>query len=298
MTTNKMQLEKMQHADGFIAALDQSGGSTPKALMLYGLTEDAWDTDEEMFDLVHQMRARIVQSPSFTGTRILGAILFADTMDRTIGGVPSAEYLWRSKQVIPFLKVDSGLDRESDGVQMMKPLHSLDDLLARAGQCGVFGTKMRSVIKLADARGIEAVVEQQFDVGLRILEAGFVPIIEPEVDINSPEKREAEAILKQSLLKHLARVPADRKILLKLTLPEQDNTYADLADSAAVLRVMALSGGYTRDQACERLARQEGMIASFSRALTEGLASQQSDEVFNQTLLHSIETIFSASVHG
>lgn len=286
------QLEKMSTGRGFIAALDQSGGSTPKALRLYGVEEDAWSTEEEMFDLVHQMRTRIITSPAFTGERILGAILFENTMDREIEGLPTAEYLWDVKQVVPILKVDKGLADEDDGVQLMKPMPALDELLAKAKEAGVFGTKMRSVIKQASESGIAAVVRQQFEIARRIIDAGLVPIVEPEVDIHCPDKAKAEAMLKAEIMKELN---ASQRVMLKLTLPEQDNFYADLIEHPGTVRVVALSGGYSRDEANERLARQNGMVASFSRALTEGLSKQQTDEEFNAMLDRSIQSIYDAS---
>ena len=289
------QLEKIRSAPGFIAALDQSGGSTPKALRLYGITEDAWDDEAGMFDLVHEMRSRIITSPAFNGDRILGAILFEMTMDREIEGQGTAEYLWDVKNVVPFLKVDKGLADEKQGVQVMKPIPGLDDLLARAKAHGVFGTKMRSVIKQADAAGVEAVVKQQFEIGRQILAAGLVPIIEPEVDIHCPDKAAAEDLLKARIMAELDALAPDRQVMLKLTLPEQDNLYADCIAHDRCLKVVALSGGYSRDEANARLARQNGMVASFSRALSEGLSAQQSDEEFNATLDASIQSIFDAS---
>lgn len=286
------QLEKMSTARGFIAALDQSGGSTPKALRLYGIEEDAWSSEEEMFDLVHQMRTRIITSPAFTGERILGAILFENTMDREIEGLPTAEYLWDVKQVVPILKVDKGLADEDDGVQVMKPMPALDELLKKAKEAGIFGTKMRSVIKQASESGIAAVVRQQFEIARRIIDAGLVPIVEPEVDINCPDKAKAEAMLKAEIMKELN---ASQRVMLKLTLPEQDNFYADLIEHPGTVRVVALSGGYSREEANERLARQNGMVASFSRALTEGLSKQQTDEAFNAMLDRSIQSIYDAS---
>lgn len=295
MSDFEKQLEKMSKAPGFIAALDQSGGSTPKALRLYGVEEDAWSSDEEMFDLVHQMRARIITSPAFDGDRILAAILFENTMDREIEGTPTAEYLWGAKKVVPILKVDKGLADESDGVQVMKPMPELDALLERAKANGIFGTKMRSVIKQASESGIQAVVDQQFGIARRIIAAGLVPIVEPEVDIHCPDKAAAEDLLKAAILSHLNGLGADQKVMLKLTLPEQDDLYADLVAHANVVRVVALSGGYSRDEANQRLARQHGMVASFSRALTEGLSKQQSDEAFNAMLDQSIRSICEAS---
>ncbi len=289
------QQKKIKTQDGFIAALDQSGGSTPKALKLYGLDEQAWSSEEEMFDLVHQMRTRIIASPSFRGDRILGAILFEDTMDREIGGMPTATYLWEKKQVVPFLKVDKGLAEEKDGVQVMKPIPGLDDLLKRARANGVFGTKMRSVIKLANPAGIKAVVDQQFELGRRIVAAGLVPIIEPEVDIKSPQKAEAEKLLKAAILEHLGKLKPDEKVMLKLTLPAVDDFSKECIKHPNVLRVVALSGGYTRDEANARLARNHGMTASFSRALTEGLTAQQSEKEFDKALDGAIQSIFEAS---
>jgi fructose-bisphosphate aldolase class I len=293
---NQEQVTKMRTGKGFIAALDQSGGSTPKALRLYGIEESSYSGDEQMFDLIHQMRTRMIKSPAFGGDRVLGAILFEGTMDRAIDGIPSAEYLWTKKGVIPFLKVDKGLADEQDGVQVMKPMPELDALLAKAKQHGIFGTKMRSVIKLANEKGIAAVVAQQFAVGRQILAAGLVPIIEPEVDINSPEKAKAEAILKREILAELAKQPADQPIMLKLTLPEQDGFYDELVVHPAVLRVVALSGGYSRDESNARLARNKGVIASFSRALTEGLSAQQSETAFDAMLDGAIAGIYAASI--
>ena len=295
MTMNDQQLDKIRNTDGFIAALDQSGGSTPKALRLYGIDESAYSCDDEMFSIVHGMRTRIVTSPSFDGGRILGAILFENTMDREIEGKPSARYLWEDKNVVPFLKVDKGLAAEADGVQMMKPMPELDSLLARSKENGVFGTKMRSVIKLANPAGVKAVVDQQFEIGRRIVDAGLVPIIEPEVDIHSPEKEPAEVLLKDALLAHLDALGPDRKVMLKLTLPERENFYAECVGHPNVLRVAALSGGYTREEANARMTRNNGVIASFSRALTEGLTTQQTDDEFNAMLDSSIASIFEAS---
>ena len=290
------QLDKVRNRPGFIAALDQSGGSTPKALRLYGIGEDAWSGEDEMFNLVHEMRTRIITSPAFAGERILGAILFEMTMDREIEGQPTASYLWNVKNVVPFLKVDKGLAEEENGAQVMKPMPGLDDLLTRAkAEKGIFGTKMRSVIKQANEAGIAAVVDQQFEIGRRIVAAGLVPIIEPEIDINCPDKAEAEAILNAHLLKHLDALGDDELVMLKLTLPEQDNLYADAIAHANTVRVVALSGGYSREEANSRLARQNGMVASFSRALSEGLSAQQSDEEFNAMLDASIQGIFDAS---
>ncbi|WP_174396066.1 fructose bisphosphate aldolase [Mycolicibacterium sphagni] len=291
--TNTEQAEKVTHGAGFIAALDQSGGSTPKALKLYGISEDEYSGDEQMFDLVHQMRTRIITSPSFDGDRIVAAILFEMTMDREIEGRPTADYLWNVKKVVPILKVDKGLAAEEDGAQVMKPIDGLDALLGRAVDKGIFGTKMRSVIKLPGG-GLEAVVDQQFEVARQILAAGLVPIIEPEVDIHSPEKGGAEEQLKAAILRHLETL-GDQKVMLKLTLPETDDLYRELVEHPNVMRVVALSGGYDRTDACERLARNHGVIASFSRALTEGLTAQQSDDEFNKTLDEAITEIAAAS---
>ncbi|HEX7079638.1 MAG TPA: fructose bisphosphate aldolase [Gammaproteobacteria bacterium] len=289
------QLKKVRSAAGFIAALDQSGGSTPKALRLYGIGDDAWSNEEEMFDLVHRMRTRIITSPAFNGDRILGAILFERTMDSEIEGQPTADYLWNVKNVVPFLKVDKGLAEERNGVQLMKPIPDLDKLLAKGKGKNIFGTKMRSVIKQADEAGIAAIVEQQFELGRQILSTGLVPIIEPEVDIHCPEKAKAELLLKAGILKALQGLGPDQAVMLKLTLPDEDDFYGDLIEHKNVVRVVALSGGYTRAEANERLARQHGMIASFSRALVEGLTAQQSDEEFNRALDESIESIYRAS---
>jgi fructose-bisphosphate aldolase class I len=291
----KDMLAKVEQEVGFIAALDQSGGSTPKALKLYGVDETAYSNDEEMFACVHAMRSRIVTSPAFDGKRVLGAILFENTLDRDIDGKSSARYLWQEKHVVPFLKVDKGLADEENGAQVMKPMPDLDALLAKANAQDVFGTKMRSVIKLANAEGVKAVVSQQFEVGKQILAAGLVPIIEPEVDINSPEKAEAEAILKEQILAHLDALAPEQKVMLKLTLPEQANFYKACIDHANVLKVVALSGGYARDEANQRLSENNGMIASFSRALTEGLSAQLSDDEFNTTLDATIQGIYDAS---
>ncbi|HNP14100.1 MAG TPA: fructose bisphosphate aldolase [Mycobacterium sp.] len=291
---NTEQADKIATGTGFVAALDQSGGSTPKALKLYGIAEDAYSGDEQMFDLVHQMRTRIITSPSFDGDRILAAILFEDTMDRDIEGRATAEYLWDVKKVVPILKVDKGLAAEQDGAQVMKPIAGLDQLLARAVDKGIFGTKMRSVIKLPGA-GLDAVVAQQFEVARQILAAGLVPIIEPEVDIHSPRKGDAEDQLKAAIITHLGALGDGRQVMLKLTLPDTDDLYRDLVDDPRVMRVLALSGGYTRAEACERLARNHGVIASFSRALTEGLTAQQSDAEFDKTLDSAIAEIAAAS---
>ena len=295
MSIAEAQLEKVRTQAGFIAALDQSGGSTPKALRLYGVTEDAYANDDEMFSLVHAMRSRIVTSRAFNGDRILGAILFENTLDRDIGGVNSARYLWETKDVAPFLKVDKGLAPEEDGVQVMNPMPGLAELLEKASARNVFGTKMRSVIKSADAAGIEKVVSQQFEVGRQIVAAGLTPIIEPEVDINAPDKREAEELLRDQLLAHLDGLNTDERVMFKLTLPEDACFYEACQNHPNMLKVVALSGGYSREEANRRLAANQGMIASFSRALTEGLSAQQSDAEFNALLDSSIQTIFDAS---
>ncbi len=293
---NSEMLEKVRTGKGFIAALDQSGGSTPKALKLYGVEEDAYSSEDEMFDLVHAMRARIVGSPAFTGERVLGAILFEMTMDRQFGGRGAAEYLWAEKQVVPFLKVDKGLADEVDGAQVMKPIPNLDELCERAVANGVFGTKMRSVISIANAAGVDAVVAQQFAFGRQILEHGLVPIIEPEIDIHSASKPEAEQLLRDSIAVALDELPDDKEVMLKLSLPSEDGFYAPLIEHPRVLRVVALSGGYPRDEANEILARNPGMIASFSRALTEGLSAQMSDADFDAALDEAIQGIYSASI--
>lgn len=293
---NNEQLTRMREGKGFIAALDQSGGSTPKALRLYGIEESTYSGDEQMFDLMHAMRTRMILSPAFNGDRVLGAILFEGTMDRQIEGLGSAEYLWSRKKVIPFLKVDKGLADEADGVQVMKPMPDLDALCARGVAKGIFGTKMRSVIKAASKSGIEAVVAQQFEVARQIIGHGLVPIIEPEVDINIPDKAEAEAILHASIAAHLDSLAADQPVMLKLTLPDSDNLYADFVSHARVVRVVALSGGYSREDANARLSRNKGMIASFSRALSEGLSAQQSDSEFDSVLDATIAGIYAASI--
>ncbi len=295
MNTFEQQQAKIRTQPGFIAALDQSGGSTPKALRLYGIPEGSWSSDAAMMDLIHAMRTRIITSPSFNGDRILAAILFEDTMDRDILGRPTAQYLWEVKQVVPILKVDKGLEAEANGVQLMKPMPDLDPLLARAKAKGIFGTKMRSVIKQANAAGIRAVVDQQFEVASQIIAAGLVPIIEPEVDIKCPDKAAAEDLLKAAIMTRLEALPSGQQVMLKLTLPNQDNLYAECIAHPRVLKVVALSGGYSRDEANARLARQHNMVASFSRALTEGLTAQQSDAEFNAALDHAIESIFQAS---
>ena len=293
---NEEQLSKVRAGDGFIAALDQSGGSTPKALKAYGVGEDAYSNDTEMFDRIHEMRTRIITSPAFDGDRILGAILFENTMDREIEGRGTSEYLWEEKGVVPFLKVDKGLASESDGVQLMKPIPGLDELVARAKRKGVFGTKMRSVIKRGNEAGVKAIAAQQFEIGRQIMAGGLVPILEPEVDIHSPDKAKAEALLRDALLAGLEDVPGDEPVMFKLTLPEEDGFYQALVDHPKVLKVVALSGGYSRDEANERLARNPGIIASFSRALTEGLTAQQSDDEFDAALDEAIESIYQASV--
>ena len=295
MSTYDDQLNKVRTQQGFIAALDQSGGSTPKALKLYGVGEDAYSNEEEMYAAVHAMRTRIVTSPAFNGDRILGAILFENTLDREIEGKNSSHYLWHAKNVVPFLKVDKGLADEADGVQVMKPMPDLAKLLEKAKAKDVFGTKMRSVIKSANATGIKKVVAQQFEIGRQIVAAGLTPIIEPEVDINAPDKAAAEAILRDQLQAHLDKLNSDELVIFKLTLPEQANFYADLLKHPNLLRMVALSGGYSREEANRRLAQNNGMIASFSRALTEGLSFQQTGLEFNQMLDESIEAIYQAS---
>ena len=296
MSNFDKQLQKIKNDKGFIAALDQSGGSTPKALKLYGVNEDAWKDEKGMYDVVHKMRTRIVTSPAFNGKRLIGAILFENTMDRDVEGKPTPSYLWDVKGVVPFLKVDKGLAEEKDGVQLMKPIGGLDTLLKRAKAKNVFGTKMRSVIKQANEAGINAVVKQQFDLAKQILAAGLVPIIEPEVDIKAPNKAGAEDLLKAAITKELNALEPDQKVMLKLTIPDKDDLYADLIKHKNVLRVVALSGGYSRDEANKKLARNHGMTASFSRALAEGLKAQQSDEEFNAALEKSIESIYQASI--
>ena len=289
------QLEKVKEGQGFIAALDQSGGSTPKALRGYGVSDDRYSSSDDMFDLIHEMRTRIITSPSFGGDRLFGAILFENTLHREIEGMGSVDYLWAVKGVVPFLKVDKGLEPDSKGVQLMRPIPGLADFLAEGRERGVFGTKMRSVIKLADPDGIAEIVDQQFEIGERILEAGLVPILEPEVDINSPQKTEAEDLLKEAILERLESLDHDTGLLFKLTIPTRDDLYLDLVEHPKVVRVAALSGGYTHDEACEGLARQRGMVASFSRALVEGLNADQSDEEFDRTLDRSVANIFAAS---
>lgn len=292
----KEQLERIHTGKGFIAALDQSGGSTPKALLQYGIKEDSYSNDEEMFELVHAMRTRIIKSPAFDSNYILGAILFENTMDRKIDDELTADYLWEKKGIVPFLKVDKGLAELENGVQLMKPIPDLNDLLKRAVDKHIFGTKMRSVIKEANAEGIRKAVEQQFEIGKRILSMGLVPIIEPEVDIYSKDKQQSEQILKDELLKQLSALDKDVRVMLKLSIPTEENFYRELIEEPHVLRVVALSGGYDRREANEKLARNHGLIASFSRALSEGLTAQQTDEEFNATLSRSIQSIYEASI--
>jgi fructose-bisphosphate aldolase class I len=292
---NEQQLQQMKTHPGFIAALDQSGGSTPGALRLYGIKEGAWSNEGEMFAIVHQMRTRMITSPGFTGERIIGAILFENTMDRDIEGQPTADYLWNVKRVVPFLKVDKGLATEKDGVQLMKPMPALTELLEKAKAKRIFGTKMRSFVKEASEAGIKDIVNQQFDLAAQIIAAELLPIVEPEIDIHCPEKANAEALLKAAILAQLNQLPAGQLVMLKLTLPEQDNFYADFVKHPKVLRVVALSGGYSREEANDRLRRNHGVIASFSRALAEGLSAQQSDAEFNAMLDKSIQSIFEAS---
>ncbi|MBG9794567.1 fructose-1,6-bisphosphate aldolase [Paenibacillus dendritiformis] len=293
---NKEQMERIHTGKGFIAALDQSGGSTPKALLQYGIKEDSYSNDEEMFELVHAMRTRIIKSPAFDSKYILGAILFENTMDRKIDDQFTADYLWEKKGIVPFLKVDKGLAELENGVQLMKPIPDLNDLLKRAVDKHIFGTKMRSVIKEANEDGIRNVVEQQFDIGKQILAMGLVPIIEPEVDIYSKDKQQSEQILKDELLKQLSALDKDVRVMLKLSIPTEDNFYRELIEEPHVLRIVALSGGYDQREANEKLARNHGLIASFSRALSEGLTAQQTDEEFNATLSRSIQAIYEASI--
>ena len=287
--------EKMATGRGFIAALDQSGGSTPGALKAYGVPDDAYSNDEEMFDRIHEMRTRIITSPSFTGDKILGAILFVGTMDREIEGVPSPRYLWETKNVVPFVKVDEGKEPEQNDVELMSPMPNLDDVLARAADKGVYGTKMRSVVNLANAEGIKAIVDQQFEVADRIIDAGLMPILEPEVSIKSPEKEQAEELLRQNIATHLDALPGDRRVMLKLTIPSQDGFYTPIIDHPNVVRVVALSGGYSRDEANERLARNPNLIASFSRALIGELSANQSEAEFDQVLKTAVDSIYEAS---
>ena len=294
---NKEQFEQMKNSKGFIAALDQSGGSTPKALKLYGITEDQYSNEEQMFDLIHQMRTRIIKSPAFSHNKIIGAILFEQTMDRQIDGKYTADYLWGEKHVVPFLKVDKGLEPlDSDGVQLMKPIDGLAELLSRANERHIFGTKMRSVVKKASPKGIARVVQQQFEVAKQIIAAGLVPIIEPEVDINIPDKSPAEAILRDEVRKQLDALPSTANVMLKLSLPTINNLYKEFTQHPRVVRVVALSGGYPREKANAILAENKGVIASFSRALTEGLSATQTDEQFNNALAHTIEGIYEASI--
>ena len=294
--TRADQAEKMTSGPGFVAALDQSGGSTPKALKLYGIDENAYKNDDQMFDLIHQMRCRIMQSPAFNGNKVIGAILFENTMDREVAGKSAADFLWDERRIVPFLKVDKGLADENNGVQLMKPMPDLESLLERANAAGIFGTKMRSVINRADNKGIEENVSQQFQIGQIILGYRLVPIIEPEVNIKIEDKAEAEEILLENLMKHLDALQGEQKVMLKLTLPEKANLYSPAIDHAKVMRVVALSGGYTREESILRLRSNLGMTASFSRALTEGLSAQQSDEIFNNTLSQTINDIFEASI--
>ena len=291
----EQQLQKIKSSPGFIAALDQSGGSTPGALRVYGINDHAWSSDDEMFAIVHQMRTRVITSPSFTGDRIIGAILFENTMDREVQGQPTSDYLWNVKRIVPFLKIDKGLVPENDGVQLMKPIPQLGALLDKATDKLIFGTKMRSLVKQASAAGIKAITNQQFELAGTVSDAGLVPIIEPEVDIRCPDKAKAEAILKAAIHEKLERLPPGHSVMLKLTLPEQDDFYADFVAHPNVLRVVALSGGYTLDEANDRLRRNHGVVASFSRALVEGLSVQQSDAEFNASLDQSIKSIFEAS---
>jgi fructose-bisphosphate aldolase class I len=295
LSQKEKQQRKIKIQPGFLAALDQSGGSTPKALLAYGLTESAWSNDEQMFALVHQMRARIITSPSFNGDRILGAILFEGTMDRDIAGQPTADYLWNTKRVVPFLKIDKGLASETDGVQLMKPMPDLAALLNRANAKRIFGTKMRSVISQANATGVKAIVRQQFEVAAQILAAGLMPIIEPEVDIHCPDKKGAEALLKSAITEQLNTLPAGQTVMLKLTLPEQENFYAEFVKHPKVLKVVALSGGYSLEEGNRRLRLNHGVVASFSRALVEGLSARQSDAEFDALLDSIIESIYEAS---
>ena len=294
--TRADQAEKMTSGPGFVAALDQSGGSTPKALKLYGIDENAYSNDDQMFDLIHQMRCRIMQSPAFNGNKVIGAILFENTMDREVAGKSAADFLWDERRIVPFLKVDKGLSDENNGVQLMKSMPDLESLLERASAAGIFGTKMRSVINRADNKGIEENVSQQFDIGQTILGYGLVPIIEPEVNIKIEDKAKAEEILLENLIKHLDALQGEQKVMLKLTLPEKANLYSPAIDHGKVMRVVALSGGYTREESNLRLRSNQGMTASFSRALTEGLSAQQSNEMFNNTLSQTINDIYEASI--
>ncbi|WP_162986235.1 fructose bisphosphate aldolase [Corynebacterium xerosis] len=293
---NPDQAKQMTEGKGFIAALDQSGGSTPKALGLYGVTEDQWTNEDEMFDLVHEMRTRIIKSPSFNSDHIIGAILFEQTMDREIDGIPTAQYLWEKKGIVPFLKTDKGLADKANGVQLMKPCPGLDELLERGVAKGIFGTKMRSFVAEANEAGIKENVEQQFEFAKQVLSHGLVPIVEPEVDINAADKAEAEAILRDELIKHLDTLPEGEQVMIKVTIPSEDGFYTPLVEHPKCMRVVALSGGYPREEANERLSRQPGMIASFSRALSEGLSAQQSDEEFDATMADSVKGIYEASL--
>lgn len=293
---NPDQAKQMTEGKGFIAALDQSGGSTPKALGLYGVTEDQWSNEDEMFDLVHEMRTRIIKSPSFNSDHIIGAILFEQTMDREIDGIPTAQYLWEKKGIVPFLKTDKGLADKANGVQLMKPCPGLDELLERGVAKGIFGTKMRSFVAEANEAGIKENVEQQFEFAKQVLSHGLVPIVEPEVDINAADKAEAEAILRDELIKHLDALPEGEQVMIKVTIPSEDGFYTPLVEHPKCMRVVALSGGYPREDANERLSRQPGMIASFSRALSEGLSAQQSDEEFDATMADSVKGIYEASL--
>lgn len=293
---NPEQAKQMTEGKGFIAALDQSGGSTPKALGLYGVTEDQWTNEDEMFDLVHEMRTRIIKSPSFNSDHIIGAILFEQTMDREIDGMPTAQYLWEKKGIVPFLKTDKGLADKANGVQLMKPCPGLDELLERGVAKGIFGTKMRSFVAEANEAGIKENVEQQFEFAKQVLSHGLVPIVEPEVDINAADKAEAEAILRDELIKHLDALPEGEQVMIKVTIPSEDGFYTPLVEHPKCMRVVALSGGYPREDANERLSRQPGMIASFSRALSEGLSAQQSDEEFDATMADSVKGIYEASL--
>ncbi|WP_238948148.1 fructose bisphosphate aldolase [Clostridium sp. YIM B02569] len=293
---NENQMNRIHTGKGFIAALDQSGGSTPKALLEYGIKENSYSNEDEMFGLVHEMRKRIIKSPAFTLEYILGAILFEDTMYRTIDNQYTPDYLWKEKNIVPFLKVDKGLTEIENGVQLMKPISNLDDLLKQAVEKNIFGTKMRSVIKEANAKGIKMLVNQQFEIGKQIVEAGLVPIIEPEVDIHSTDKEESEKLLKLEILEQLSELDEETKVMLKLSIPTQDNFYIDLIDDPHVVRVVALSGGYSQAEANERLGRNHGLIASFSRALSQGLTAQQTEEEFNGTISKSIKEIYEASI--
>jgi fructose-bisphosphate aldolase class I len=296
MSTTEQQMQKMKTQPGFVAALDQSGGSTPHALALYGIKDHSWKDDDEMFDLVHQMRTRVITSPSFAGERIIAAILFEDTMDRDIEGQPTADYLWNVKRVVPFLKVDKGLQPEKEGVQLMKPMPELGALLDKGKLKRIFGTKMRSVIEHANPVGVKNIVTQQFEIAAQILAAGLIPIVEPEVDIHCPEKAQAEALLKRGILEKLNRLPAGQQLMLKLTLPESPDFYAEFVRHPRVVRVVALSGGYTREEADDRLRKNHGVVASFSRALLEGLSVHQTDAEFNAVLGASIQRIYEASI--